>query len=101
MTSILIRRGATLDLSLAFYSDAASTIPINLTGSTLSIVQSTFPTDPTMTVTNPTLGQVHVTLADNLTSLMTAGRDYVMTVKQVQTNSNVQLYGPFTFSVAR
>ena len=101
MASISVRRGATLNLTLGFYSDAASTIPINLTGSTLTTIQSTFPTDPTITITNATTGQVSMTMSDTLTSALVAGRDYVLTIKQVQANSSVQLYGPFTFSVSR
>lgn len=101
MSSILIRRGATLNLSLGFFSDAASTVPINLTGSTLTVVNSTFPTNPTLVVTNAIGGQVTASLSDTLTAVLVAGRDYVMTIRQLQPGGSVELYGPFTFSVAR
>jgi hypothetical protein len=96
--AISIRRGATLDLPLDFFTDENETTPVDLTGSTLTVVQSNFPVDPTLNVTDAAGGSAQLFLSDANTSNLVLHRNYVLTIKHVQPNTEVVLHGPFTFN---
>lgn len=95
--AIPIRRGATLALPLDFFTDETETTPLDLSGSTLTVVESNFPTNPTLTVLSAPGGNVRLSLADTLTTGLVLHRNYELTVKQVQPGGNIALHGPFTF----
>jgi hypothetical protein len=96
--AIPIRRGATLVLPLDFFTDEAETTPVDLTGSTLTVVQSNFPVDPNLVVLDADSGSTRLSLAATDTDNLVLHRNYVLTIKQVQPSSNVVLHGPFTFT---
>jgi hypothetical protein len=95
--AINIRRGATLALPLDFFTDDTETVALDLTGSTLSIVESNFPVNPTLAVLNAVQGSTKLTLADTLTDDLIQRRNYELTIKQVQPGGDVVLHGPFVF----
>lgn len=95
--TIPIRRGATLVLPLDFFSDAAETVPLNLTGSTLAIVDSTFPVAPTLTVLNAVNGSTELRLSATNTSNLVKRRAYVHSIKHTQANGDIKIYGPFNY----
>jgi hypothetical protein len=95
--AIPIRRGATLTTLLDFFSDSTETTPLNLTGSTLTIVESNFPVDPTLVVLSNSGGNVKLTLANTLTAALILNRNYELTLKQVQPGGDIALHGPFVF----
>lgn len=98
MTAIPIRRGATLNLPLAFFADTTELVPINLTGSTLTITESTFPVAPTLTMVSATLGTMNLLLSDVNTAALTPRRNYQASIKQVQADTTVVVHGPFVFA---
>lgn len=95
---IFIRRGATLNLPLDFFTDDTETTPVNLTGSTFTIVNSTFPVEPTFTVLTPATGNTKLTLSATNTANLVKGRNYLLTLRQVQGNGDIVLHGPLTFN---
>ena len=99
-TAISIRRGATLDLPLDFFADATETTPIDLTGSTMSIVTSSFPVTPTLNMIDADSGGMQLLLSATNTTDLVANRVYHLTIKQVQPSGSVRLYGPFQFTAS-
>lgn len=95
--AIPIRRGATLALTLDFFTDTTETTPLDLTGSTLTIVESNFPVNPTLVVISAATGNTKLTLVDTLTDDLVLNRNYELTIKHVQPSGNVKLRGPFIF----
>lgn len=75
---IQIQKGADLVLQGELFADDDETVPINLTGSTLSVIESTFPagTDPALVVTDPANGVFSITFTDDQTEQLVSKRNY-------------------------
>ena len=75
---IQIQKGADLVLQGELFSDDAETIPINLTGSSLAVIESTFPSggDPTLAITDAANGQFTITFTDTQTATFVSKRNY-------------------------
>jgi hypothetical protein len=95
--AISIRRGATLVLPLDFFADESETTPVDLTGSTLSVVDSNFPVNPTLNVLVAASGTAKLTLSATNTANLILHRNYELTIKQVQPSTDIVLHGPFNF----
>lgn len=99
MTAIPVRRGSTLRLSLEFFADEAETTPLDLTGTTLVVndPDSTFPVNPTVSITDYPGGIVTVFLSATNTRTLTASRNYSMVLDQTLANGDTVKHGPFKF----
>jgi hypothetical protein len=95
--AINIRRGDTLDLRLEFFSDTDETTPVDFTGSTLSLADSTFVEDPTFTTVDESGGVLSLAMTPEQTSALVARRVYQLEIRQVQPGGAVRTYGPLVF----
>lgn len=75
---IQIQKGADLVLQGELFSDDAETVPIDLTGASLAVVESTFPSggDPTLSIEDAPNGVFSITFTDAQTAAFVSKRNY-------------------------
>lgn len=100
--AVAIRRGDTLDLLLEFFTDTDETTPLDFSGSTLSLTDSTFPVShaPILTVDSYPNGQLRLSMASTDTAQLVSRRNYQLEIKQVQPGGAVRTFGPIVFATS-
>lgn len=74
-------RGKDETLLLEFFSDDTETEPVDLSDATVSVTQSTLPSDPTVTITDALRGRVQVSFTDAQTLAMKKDRPLTFRLK--------------------
>jgi hypothetical protein len=88
---IPIERGETLNLVVEFFQDEADGVTLDLTGSELTISDSTFPSNaaPTLEVIDAVSGRVQFRLTHTQTYNLVTGRNYQCKIRQVTADGSV------------